>query len=1035
MHACGERERAFVPIWLSILPTFLLWFGLSLPACAQEQKISQMDHTVWTGRDGAPQNINALAQTADGMLWLGTRDGLYSFDGITFSAFYPTSGTLPRKNVESLLATGDGDLWAVAPGLPPTRIRHGVATVFDRADRGTPVFFGDLQWSSDGAMWALMNKNQLVRLESDGIWHAVPGPKPQANVLGPLFIDSRDTQWLVADELLYRRSAHEKKFVATDIPVYDGAKFGAGAVFDAKITEGQDRSIWIISSGPVGVPLKQPSDAGLKHLDALGKLLPGPLTKDDVNDIAAGDDGSLWLSHVKSGVEVLKASQISGPFRKIESTARDFFSVDDGLENEGDRALLRDRDGNIWIGGTKGLERFQNATLVPVLPKAKSGLWSVCAAPNGDVWLSLFGSFSGVVRNDHITRLKDQLIGGLACGKDGKVRVFGNRGIGEIRGDHVVYLPLLPGHGAYWARYVFFSLAALPDGRLIASTIGSTENGLWSFQKGKWQRFVPNSGISAIQGMMADAQNNLYLGSNEGEITVLKAKTFDVLARTRLEIGAISGFSETSYGVFALGQDGIALEHNHQFRKLSFANPELATSVTGLIEDSARHVWINGSRAIAQISAEEIGAAMADSSHSIIAREFREGDYRGSDFFGYSRNSAQIDMQGRLWFPTSNGVVYVDPQNLDRALPLPSLSIRSIIADGQPLNAKRAFGPGTQTLDVRYFGLNLSNPACVVYRYRLKNYEVGWQDAGNRTEAIYTHLRPGKYAFQVAASNGDGIWTKPSESMPFTVLPAFYQTWWFGASCVAISVFLIWVVLTLRVRYVSRSIRMRAEERADERIRIARELHDTLLQGVQGLLLTFHVAAQKVPADHESKKPLERALTTADRIILEGRNRVSRLRSEHLTDGELKVSIERIACDLDGSTAIDLVVERKGGSDALQGHVVEEVFCIAREALTNAFHYSQASRIVVELDYQRRQFKFSCRDNGRGFDPDIWQTNRSNGHWGLRGMAERAEKIGGKFSCTSSAGRGTDVQVIVPARRAYVRTKNFGLFPRKALRG
>jgi signal transduction histidine kinase/ligand-binding sensor domain-containing protein len=1028
MRACGERKMALVPICLSILPIFLLWFGVSLPACAQQQKISQMDHTVWTGRDGAPQNINALAQTADGMLWLGTRDGLYSFDGITFSPFYPTSGNLPRKNVETLLATKEGELWAVAPGLPPTRIRQGVATVFDRADRGTPVFFGDLQRSSDGTMWALMNKNQLVRLDSDGIWHVVSGPKPQANVLGPLFIDSSDTQWLVAEELLYRRSAHENKFVATNIPVYDGAKFGAGAVFDAKITEGQDRSIWIIGSGPVGVTLKRPGDAGLKHLDDLGKLLPGPLTKDDVNDIAAGDDGSIWLSHVKGGLEVLRASQISG---QIESTTPDVLSVDDGLENEGDRALLRDRDGNIWIAGTKGLERFQNATLLPALPKAKSGLWSVCAAPNGDVWLSLFGGFSGVVRNDHIIHLKDELIGALACGKDGRVRVFGNRGIGEVRGDHVVYLPLLPGHGAYWARYVFFSLAVLPDGRLIASTIGSTENGLWSFQNGKWEQFVPNLGVSAIQGMMADAENNLYLGSNKGEITVLQAKTFDVLARATLEIGAISGFSQTSYGVFALGQDGIALEHDHQFRKLSFAKPEFATSVTGLVEDRTGHVWINGSRAIARISAEEIAAAVTDASHPLIAREFREGNFRGSDFFGYARNSAQIDARGTLWFPTSNGVVYIDPQHLDRALPPPSLSIRSITADGQPLNAKRTLGPGTQTLDVRYFGLNLSDPTHVVYRYRLKNYEAGWQDAGNRTEAIYTHLRPGKYLFQVAASNGDGIWTKPSESELLTVLPAYYQTWWFGASCIAISVILIWVGLTLRVRYVSRSISMRAEERADERIRIARELHDTLLQGVQGLLLTFHVAAEKVPVDHESKKTLERALTTADRIILEGRNRVSRLRSDHLSDPELKASIERVVSDLDGNTPIELVVERKGGNDTLQEHVVDEIFCIAREALTNVFRHSQASRVVVELDYQMRQFRFSCHDNGRGFDAGIWQRNEANGHWGLRGIAERAEKIGGKFSCASSPGQGTNVQVSVPARRAYVRANGFRLFSRR----
>jgi signal transduction histidine kinase len=226
---------------------------------------------------------------------------------------------------------------------------------------------------------------------------------------------------------------------------------------------------------------------------------------------------------------------------------------------------------------------------------------------------------------------------------------------------------------------------------------------------------------------------------------------------------------------------------------------------------------------------------------------------------------------------------------------------------------------------------------------------------------------------------------------------------------------------------------MRAEERADERIRIARELHDTLLQGVQGLLLSFHVAAEKVPADHESKKTLDRALATADRIILEGRNRVSRLRSEHLTDSELKASIESFVSDLNGHREIEFIAERKGGRDSLQAHVVEEIFCIAREALINAYRHSEASRIVVELEYQRRRFTFRCSDNGRGFESSALQASQANGHWGLRGMAERSEKIGAKFSYASSVSKGTDVQVIVPARRAYVSRHGFRLFsPRRA---
>ena len=194
---------------------------------------------------------------------------------------------------------------------------------------------------------------------------------------------------------------------------------------------------------------------------------------------------------------------------------------------------------------------------------------------------------------------------------------------------------------------------------------------------------------------------------------------------------------------------------------------------------------------------------------------------------------------------------------------------------------------------------------------------------------------------------------------------------------------------------------------------------------VGGFRFLFVFAAQKVPPDHESKKALEKALTTADKIILEGRNRVNRLRSEDLADAELKSLIEGVAANFNGGGGVDFAVERNGGEESLRNDVADEVFCIAREAITNAFRYAEASRILVELNYDQRNFKMSCRDNGRGFDLRAVQAKGTNGHWGLLGMEERAERIGAKFWCTSSEGKGTDVQVIVTARRAYIRRHSF----------
>jgi signal transduction histidine kinase len=602
-----------------------------------------------------------------------------------------------------------------------------------------------------------------------------------------------------------------------------------------------------------------------------------------------------------------------------------------------------------------------------------------------------------------------------------------------VRNRSIRHLPLLPGFNGYGDHYLFLGVLEQSGGDLIAAVGGAAGQGLWKYSAGRWTRLFANLGLPEVFSMLEDANGTLYLA-----FTKDLGKDLGIVGKIRngyLESLPIAitpfGFAQTSYGVLAYGARGIAIDRGGSFHTLPFLHPERARLISGMVESGGGDLWINGARGIVRIPAAEVRAAIADPAHAVSSVELREGDFVGPDIFSFCRNSAHIDPSGRLWFSTLNGVVSVDPTHLSGPHRPPQLSIREIIADGHPLGANGIFPPDIQYLDIKYFGLDLSNPNDVVYRYRLQGLDTSWQDVEGRTEAIYTHIRPGTYRFQVMASNGNDIWTEPASSAVFRILPHYYQRAWVQALFILVCLILLWIGISLRVRDISHAIKMGAEERADERIRISRDLHDTLLQGVQGLLLSFHVAAEKVPADHESKPTLEKALTMADYVIVEARNRVNRLRSENLTDAELKSLIESVAANLSGVAAIEFALERSGGSDVLHRHVVDEVFCIAREALTNAYRHSGASRIVVELDYQKREFRMTCRDNGRGFNPKEFVASQTDGHWGVRGMAERAENMGASFSCDSPVNGGTEVRVVVPARRAYQRQGRFQFFGRR----
>jgi signal transduction histidine kinase len=311
--------------------------------------------------------------------------------------------------------------------------------------------------------------------------------------------------------------------------------------------------------------------------------------------------------------------------------------------------------------------------------------------------------------------------------------------------------------------------------------------------------------------------------------------------------------------------------------------------------------------------------------------------------------------------------------------------------------------------------LSLTIPERVKFRYRLKGLNHGWVDAGVRRQAFFTNLAPGRYAFEVLACNNDGVWTSTPAVWRFVILPAYYQTLWFKAALWTTAVMLLWLFYLYRLRQISAEIHGRFNERQRERERIARELHDTLLQGFQGLVLRFQAILNRIPEDDPLRASVSNALFRADEVLIEGRDRVREIRSEPSRDLH---NLLGSFGDSQASESTSFQLFLVGTVAALKPLICAEVYGIAREALTNAFRHASASQVEAELIYDRAQFNLRIRDNGTGIDEQTVSGGRL-GHWGLQGMRERANLLGGKLSIWSRPGSGTEIELLIPGKLAY----------------
>jgi signal transduction histidine kinase len=480
----------------------------------------------------------------------------------------------------------------------------------------------------------------------------------------------------------------------------------------------------------------------------------------------------------------------------------------------------------------------------------------------------------------------------------------------------------------------------------------------------------------------------------------------------------VNSLLEDSTGVLWIGTaSGIAFLSSGRVQAPADVPQSLREPVFGMVEDSSKRLWITTSKHVLRVNRDRLlGGAIQDAD----IREFGIDDgLRGGGGVNRSRSVVR-DPLGRIWFSLNGGMFVVDPaRSTGSSAPAP-VYMQSVSADGSMLDLR---GPlripsERRRITFTYIGLSLSTPDRIRYRYMLEGFDHDWSEPIAAREAVYTNLGHGPYRFRVMARNPEGVWNTAGAAFAFEIEPVFWQAAWFQFSVVLGAAAAALALYRYRLRLLTRQLSVRFEERLVERTRIAQELHDTLLQGFLSASMQLHIAIDSLPADSAERPAMGRILQLMGQVIEEGRNTLRGLRLTPSGSPDLEQAFSRIPQDLSMREDVDFRVIVEGHPRPLHPLVRDEVYRIGREALVNAFSHSKARKIEAELEYGSSELRILIRDNGRGIDPEVLRRGRE-GHWGLPGMRERAERIGARLSLWSSAAAGTEVELSIPSDLAF----------------
>lgn len=976
-----------------------LIFMMMLAGTALAQNPSRMAdgyiRTDFTVEDGLPDNVvNAVVQSENGLLWVGTQSGLASFDGRDFTAIDLSTAGFPSQGaVSALLESSEGDLWVgtdaglvLIPRPALDRFNPKLMT-FYHLGSGTSGEVSALLQARDGVMWAGTDHG-LYRQDSGKFVEVIPALSVNRIAQGS------------NGNLLLTTAQGFIEWDGRQIIRHPGLAASLGVHDDQIFQVYQDRSgtMWyctnvgVVRRGVTHPAPLQPSNVqttaafriyqdfqgtvwvssgiGIYRVD--GDQLETPADDLRPRSFYASRDGELWIGTNGYGLVHLKRRVVR------------MFTAADGLPNDVSMAVLSGHDGRLWVGNNCGLSVFDGKHFKNYNEKdglLNSCIWALAEDAKDNLWIGTYG-------------------GGLFRFRDGHfVQYSAEQGLAS--------------------KIVLQVLVAHDDSLWIA-----TPDGISHMQDARIRNYTIADGLSSnrVLSIHQDRAGTIW-AATQGGIDRLVGERFLPYPPDPRGDGLFSvRFAEDSLGNLysAASPKGISLIVNN---RLIIANEDL--KLLDMVESPQHELWFSGNNGIIRIQRDDLVNAVWNHDGPLDYRVFDRSDGMNSIQCSVGAPNLALAPDGKLWVATVKGLAMIDLTAVPWVTRKPKVFVGAITVGKQKQLAGQelVLPPATHHVEIHVEAIDLASPEKVRLQYRLDGVDAGWLDADASRTAIYTNIPLGPHTFHVRASGSDGVWDRTGIQYKITQRPYFYQTTWFQFVAVTALLLFLSAAYLIRVRQIVRQGRILLEERLVERERIARELHDTLLQGVLSASMQLDLAEDQVPEDSPAKPRLRRVLQMMRQVIEEGRDALRGLRTHDAESGNLAVAFSRMGREFAIDEKIQYRVIAQNAARPLRPQIRDDVYRIGREAIVNAFMHGKASSVEVAIEYASRYFRMLVSDDGCGIDPHVLDGGRE-GHWGLAGMRERSESIGADLRLRSRVGAGTEVELTIPGAIAFADEPN-----------
>jgi signal transduction histidine kinase/ligand-binding sensor domain-containing protein len=953
-------------------------------------------------RDGAFNGAPiVITQTTDGYLWIGTNIGLVRFDGVRFTPWNPPAGTrLLDNRIFSLLGTRDGSLW-IGTGYSISRWKDGELTNYpELSGRIESIVEG-----TDGEVWLVRTQGvdkmgPLCQVKDErfhcyGASDGIPFPlaiKLGRDSSGELWVGgySELCRWKLGSCTSYfaNASRHPETFASL-----------------RSIATGSHGSVWAVIDRPRQVfQLEQ-----YEHGSWSSRALPGiPANNSDVTTLFVDRDETLWVGTANHGIFRIRGEKV------------DHFGNADGLASDAVLHFYQDAEGSLWVVTADGIDNFRDLKVVSY--STREGLSSatastVLASPDGTVWIGNFraleflraGRLSAIragqgLPGQNVTTMFVDHAGRLWVGVDNGLWIFDRGAFSPVRHSDgsplgIVFAITEDIQHSIWVR------AGLHLDRVRDLTL---------------QDELTSEQISTAYTLASNPRGGVILGLVNGDLVLNQGTQIQTLPSdevgNRRQIRDL--LVEPDGSVWGTTLDEVARWKDGTRKNLTTHNGLPCDGIFALTQDKQGSLWLYSRCGLISIEKSELDSWWQQPDRVVKFKLFDAFDGVQPGLTSLKPQAGRSP-DGRLWFVNGQTLQVLDPEHIQENPIPPPVQVEEVVADrknNSPLKDLH-LPPLTRDLEIEYTGLSFMAPQKVRFRYRLEGRDASWQEPGTRRQAFYSDLRPGKYRFHVIACNNDGVWNEVGATLDFTIAPAWYQTIWFRVLCAVSGVLAVWGFYRLRVRQIAKAISIRFDERLAERTRIARDLHDTFLQTIQAskMVADDALGASEDPA--RVRNAIEKLSAWLEQAMREGRAALNSLRTSTTERNNLAEAFRQATENGQILGSTEAVFSQVGDARDMHPIVRDEIYRIGYEAIRNAYLHSQASRLEVELHYGQ-DLTLRVHDNGIGIEPTVANQGK-DGHFGIRGMRERAARIGAHFTIVNSPASGTEMTIVVPGRIVF----------------